>query len=276
VGILGNKLYEKVTETAGFLKERFEGEVPNIAIILGSGLGDVAKALEPIGFIYYRDIPNFPLPTVLGHEGKLWWGKKNGKSFVVLQGRLHFYEGYSMEKITFPVRALAFWGVKLLIITASVGGIADDLEPGDLVLIKDHMNFMGDNPLRGINDPSLGERFPDMTQVYDEGLRSILREKFNLKEGVYVAVCGPSYETPAEIRAFKILGADIVGMSVVPEATVAKQMGLKVLGIAGVANKAAGLGRSGITHEEVLKNMSLCREKLTKVLSFCLEGGMDF
>ena len=162
-----------------------------------------------------------------------------------------------------------------MIITASVGGIADDLNPGDLVLISDHMNFMGDNPLRGVNDPSLGERFPDMTQVYDGELRALLKKKFNLKEGVYVAVCGPSYETPAEIRAFKLLGADVVGMSVVPEATVAKQMGLRVLGIAGVANKAAGLGRGKIAHEEVLKNMSLCRNKLREVLSFCLRGGID-
>ncbi|MCS7233833.1 MAG: purine-nucleoside phosphorylase [Synergistetes bacterium] len=265
-------LFEKVEESCIFLKKRFKNKIPHIAILLGSGFGSLAEELEALGFIFYKDIPYFPIPTVPGHDGKLWWGEKKDKSFVVLQGRVHFYEGYKMEEVTFPIRVLALWGVKILIVTASVGGISEDLNPGDLLLIKDHVNFIGTNPLIGINDTRFGERFVDMSEAYDSEIRELLKSRFNLKEAVYAGLSGPSYETPAEVKALKFLGADVVGMSVVPEVIVAKQMKLKVLGIVGVANKAIGTeGVSPITHEKVLETMKTCKNRLKEILSFCLE-----
>lgn len=265
-------LFEKVRESCDFLKSRFKERIPRIAIILGSGLGGIAEELKPLGFICYSDIPNFPVPTVAGHEGKLWWGEKNGRPFVVLQGRVHFYEGYEMKEVTLPVRVLALWGVKVLVVTASVGGISESLTPGEVVLLKDHINLMGTNPLIGVNDSRFGERFVDMSEPYDYELREIIKAKFNLREVVYAGLSGPSYETPAEIRALKLLGADVVGMSVIPEVIVARQMGLKVLGLVGVANMAAGIqGTTYITHEEVLKAMEACKVRLKDIILFCLE-----
>lgn len=266
-----SSLTTKIKESASYLRDRFKGKVPRIGIILGSGMGDIAKDLNCLGFILYRDIPNFPIPTVPGHEGKLWLGERKNGFFVVLQGRLHFHEGYSMSEVTFPVRVLAYWGVKLLIITASAGGISEDLGPGSLILVKDHINLIGENPLRGLNEPELGERFLDLSEVYDSKIRKLLVDKFDLREGVYAGVIGPTYETPAEIRALKILGADAVGMSVIPEAIVAKQMGLKVLGLVGITNRAASGAEKVISHEMILKEASRFRDSLREIISFCLE-----
>lgn len=265
-------LFEKARESCDFLKSRFKGKIPYIAIILGSGLGDVVEELKPLGFIFYKDIPNFPLPTVTGHEGKLWWGERKGRPFIVFQGRVHFYEGYELDEVTLPIRAVALWGVKVLIVTASVGGITESLIPGEVVLLRDHINLVGLNPLRGINDYRFGDRFVNMFDAYDSNIREVLKSKFNLREVVYAWLPGPSYETPAEIRALRVLGADVVGMSVVPEVVVARQMGLKVLGLAGVANMAAGVqGTTHIAHEGVLKAMEVCKVRLKDILVFCLE-----
>ncbi len=265
-------LLERVKESSDFLRSRFKGKSPLIGVILGSGFGDIAREVGSLGFILYKDIPNFPIPTVPGHEGKLWWGERKERCFAILQGRSHFYEGYSMIEITLPIRVLALWGAKLIIITASAGGVSDSINPGDIVLIKDHINLMGENPLRGINEPTLGNRFVDLSNAYDPKVRSVLKEKFNLKEGVYAALSGPSYETPAEIKALKILGADMVGMSVVPETIVARQMGLKVVGIVGITNKA-GCTDEGIdiTHENVLDSARKIKDKMREIISFCLE-----
>jgi purine-nucleoside phosphorylase len=240
---------------------------PKLAIVLGSGFQHVLSALQVDNAIPYSKIPGFPKPTVSGHAGELYFGKLGGVPVMVLSGRSHFYEGHSMEKVTFPVRVLAAFGIRYLLLTNAAGGINKNFRPGDFMVLTDHINFMGENPLRGNALPDL-PRFVDMTRVYDPGLNALLfragkTSKSKLRRGVYLAVSGPSYETPAEIRAFARLGADAVGMSTVPEAMVARQCGLNVAAISCITNLGAGMGKSPLSHTEVLETAS--RVKLLAV-----------
>ncbi len=233
-------------------------QIPSIAVVLGSGLNALADLLTDRVSIPYREIPYFPVPTVAGHQGNLIVGQIDGAGLLVLQGRFHYYEGYSLQQVTFPIRVLQSLGVRTLILTAATGGIRADMRPGNLVCLTDHLNMIGRNPLRGAHDDRLGPRFPDMTEVYSKKLRNLARDEakrltINLIPGVYACLPGPSYETPAEIRMLQTLGADVVGMSTVPEAIVARHGGLDVLAFALVTNAAAGVVGTPITHKEVLE-----------------------
>lgn len=230
---------------------------PALAIFLGSGFHHAIAALRIESKIPYSKIPGFPTPTVQGHAGELYFGTLGGTPVVVLSGRVHFYEGHSMDRVTFAVRALAAFGIHDLLLTCAAGGVNKQFKPGDFMMFADHINFMGTNPLRGPEAAGL-PRFVDLTCAYDARLGRVLRRAANestvrLHEGVYLAVSGPSYETPAEIRAFARLGADAVGMSTVPEAIVARQCGLNVAAISCITNMAAGLGKTKLSHTEVLE-----------------------
>jgi purine-nucleoside phosphorylase len=244
---------------------------PKVAVILGSGLSGILS-LENERKKSFAEIPGFPKPTVEGHVGEVAVGKLGGKEVLVQHGRIHYYEGYDLSDVVFPVRAYALAGVKILIVTNAAGGIRYGFFPGDLVLISDHINSLGLNPLRGLNIERLGPRFPDMSQAYDPGLRELAREVaaelgITVKEGVYVMAPGPSYETPAEIRAFRALGADLVGMSTVPEVIAARHAGMRVLGISVVTNFAAGVSEKPLSHEEVLQVTKEKAAELGRLLS---------
>jgi purine-nucleoside phosphorylase len=236
---------------------------PHIALILGSGLNPMAEEIAAADVIPYEQIPHFPKPTVEGHAGQLVMGQLEGRTVLVMQGRVHFYEGYPIQQITFPVRVMQLLGVETLVVTNAAGGINPDFRPGDLMLITDHINLIGmtgNNPLFGPNDPTLGPRFPDMSQAYDPELGRIARavaqeHDLPLQAGVYVGLSGPSFETPADIRFLRIIGADAVGMSTVPEVTVARHGGIRVLGISGISNVAQTEATPGqeASHEEVLE-----------------------
>jgi len=247
----------KLAETRDYLVERVK-KLPDLGVILGSGLGAFADLVEDKVVIPYKNIPHFPISTVEGHAGQLIFGKVEGRSVVVMQGRFHFYEGYAMHEVTFPVRVMQVLGVTGLIVTNAAGGINTDFHPGDLVLIKDHLNMMGDNPLRGANLSSLGSRFPDLSDAYNRAWRQKalgIAEELGIKpqEGVYAAMSGPNYETPAEIRSLRSSGADLVGMSTVPEVIVANHGGMQVLGISCVTNMAAGILAQKLSHVEVME-----------------------
>ena len=225
---------------------------PSLAIVLGSGFHHLVDELSVEREIPYAKIPGFPEPTVMGHAGKLYFGELGGTPVAVLSGRSHFYEGHAMERVTFPVRTLAALGVQDLLLTNAAGGINKKFRIGDFMVTTDHINFMGTSPLRGTSN------FLDMTQVYDSGLAAMLlkaakQSKMKVRQGVYLAVCGPNYETPAEIRAFATFGADAVGMSSVPEAIVARQWGLNVAAVSCITNAAAGLNKKALSHAEVLE-----------------------
>jgi purine-nucleoside phosphorylase len=231
---------------------------PKLAIILGSGLGNFASQVEDPTTISYADIPHFPQSTVVGHSGKLVVGTIAGIPIAVMQGRVHAYEGYSMAQVTFPTRVLALLGVQQLIVTNAAGGINTRYGQGAIVAISDHINLTGTNAALGPNDPRFGQRFFDMSSAYSPALRKLAtaeagKQGWTLNEGVYLAVLGPSYETPAEIRAFRTLGADLVGMSTVHEVIVARHMGIEVLGLSVVTNMAAGVLDEPINHEEVME-----------------------
>ena len=248
---------------------------PTIGLVLGSGLGDFADTLEDAIRIPYQEIPNFPVPTVPGHSGALVFGKKCGRTVVVLQGRIHYYEGLPQQEITLPVRVLAALGVKTLVLTNACGGVNLSFRPGDLMLISDHINFSGANPLIGANLDAFGPRFPDMSDLYTASLRAAIKEKaaaaaIGLQEGVYAMYSGPNYETPAEIRMFRILGADTVGMSTVPEALVAGHCGMQVVGISCVTNMAAGVLPVKLSHAEVMETAALVHDKFRNLLDIVL------
>jgi purine-nucleoside phosphorylase len=231
---------------------------PYIAVVLGSGLGALAEALTDSVVIPYADIPNFPRSTAIGHAGRLVIGKSGDLTVAAMQGRVHQYEGYSSREAAFPVRVLGRLGIRSLVLTNAAGGINPAYRQGNLVVLSDHINLQGNNPLNGPNDERLGPRFPEMSAVYSRGYRRIALEAgrelgIDLKEGVYAALRGPSYETPAEIRYLRAIGADLVGMSTVPEAIVARHMGIAVLGISCVTNLAAGMCEDKIDHAEVLE-----------------------
>jgi purine-nucleoside phosphorylase len=229
----------------------------DIGIILGSGLGDFAKSMNDFKSISYIDIPGFPESTVPGHAGVWHTGKLHGKSVCMMQGRFHAYEGYDLEEVTLPVRVMALLGVKTLIVTNAAGGVNLDFQPGDLMQITDYINFTGRNPLRGPNLDEFGPRFPDMTYAYDRDLAALAQRRaqelnIRLQKGVYCWFNGPCYETPAEIRMARVLGADAVGMSTVPETIVARHCGMKVLGLSCITNMAAGILDTKLNHEDVM------------------------
>ncbi|MHB2017135.1 MAG: purine-nucleoside phosphorylase [Candidatus Xenobia bacterium] len=248
---------------------------PEIGVILGSGLGDLADAVEAEAAIPFGDIPHFPVSTVPGHSGTLVMGRLAGRPVAVMRGRVHYYEGYTMAQVTFPVRLLGALGCRMLVVTNASGGISPQLSPGDFVRITDHINFMGDNPLRGPNEASWGLRFPDLSDAYDPELGEKARLAgqrvgVELKEGVFCAMSGPSYETRAEIRMLERVGGDMVGMSTVPEVIVARHMGLRVLGISCVVNVC--YGPAGVTHEEVLEMAERNRPRFRAFMEAVLQA----
>lgn len=264
--------FDKAQEAARFVRERSPLR-PLVGLVLGSGLGAFGDSLADACAIPYHRIPHFPLSTAVGHAGCLRIGRTGGVPVAVMQGRAHFYEGYTLEEVTFPVRVLSVLGVRALVLTNAAGGIHPKLRARGLLLIRDHINLMGGNPLRGSNEERLGPRFPDMTEAYSKRLQALARKqarrrRVRLFEGVYAAVPGPSYETPAEIRMLARVGADVVGMSTVPEVIVANHMGMEVLGISCVTNMAAGISKKKISHEEVLE----AGERMAKRFSSFLQA----
>lgn len=268
-------LEKRIFSAAEYLKTRMPF-APEIGLVLGSGLGDYAETLEERVRIPYRDIPDFPQPTVQGHSGAFVFGKKNGKPVVVLQGRIHYYEGLSQREITIPIRVLSAIGVKTVVLTNAAGGVNLSFRPGDLMLISDHINYSGSNPLIGKNLDSFGPRFPDASDIYTASLRAAIREKaaaegIGLQEGVYAMYSGPNYETPAEIRMFRVLGADAVGMSTAPEALVAAHCGMQVVGISCITNMAAGVLPVKLNHAEVTETAMRVRGVFAKLIGLVIE-----
>lgn len=249
---------------------------PEIGMILGSGLGDYAQELEDAVYIPYDDIPGFPVSTVQGHSGRFVIGSRKGKTVVAMQGRIHYYEGYSQGEITIPVRIMKLLGVKKLLLTNAAGGVNTDFKVGSLMCISDHINYSGYNPLIGYNLDEFGARFPDVSNVYTKELREELisvvkQHNISLEQGVYMMFSGPSYETPAEIRMARVLGADAVGMSTVPEAIVAAHCGIDVLGISCITNFAAGILDSPLSHEEVVETTTRVHSEFVSLLDVILE-----
>ena len=249
---------ERIDSIATWLKGKLNGLKPELAVIMGSGLSNCVPPLEKEIKISYDDIPGFPKSTVPGHAGNLLVGKYKGMTVAMMQGRFHYYEGHELSDIAVPIRVLGELGVNKLVVTAAVGSVRKAVTPGALVVLSDHINFMGRNPLRGIYDKRFGPMFPDMTEPYDAVFRKktmtlCKKLKIQATEGVYIAGTGPSYETPAEIRAFSVWGADVVGMSTVPEVIVARQMGMRVLGLSWVTNLASGISSQPLSHQEVLE-----------------------
>src|SRR5262249_58060644 len=250
---------QKVDEAAAAVRARLPGSgVPDVAVVLGSGLGDFANRLTGAATIPYTELPHWPASKVIGHEGKLVIGSLAGKRVAALSGRAHFYEGHDLGTVTFAARAIGRLRVKVLILTNAAGGINVNLEPGTLMVMDDHINLLGSNPLVGPNEDAFGPRFPDMSEVYSKRLRAITddvarAQGLAIGHGIYVAVHGPSYETPAEIRFLRGIGADAVGMSTVPEAIAARHMGVEVLGISCITNAAAGVLPQPLNHDEVME-----------------------
>ena len=270
-----NMDYDKVGEAATFLTNKL-GDSPKVAIILGSGLGAFGESLQDATSMPYTDIPHWPASKVIGHAGKLVAGSAKGTRILALSGRAHFYEGHDMSTVTFAARVLGRLGVKTLIVTNAAGGINMRFGQGALMVMDDHINLLGTNPLIGPNDDRLGRRFPDMSEVYSKRLRAVADATARamglpIEHGVYIAVTGPSYETPAEIRAFRTLGADAVGMSTVPEAIVARHMGIEVLGISCISNMAAGILDQPLTEEEVIETTSRVRHSFIALLEGIIE-----
>jgi purine-nucleoside phosphorylase len=263
-------VYSKIEETVASIRERCRQQ-PVLGLILGSGLGPYADSLRDRTVIPYCEIPHFPSSTVSGHAGNLVLGNAEGIPAVALQGRIHLYEGYSITEVAYPARVLGCLGIRRLLVTNAAGGINPEFRPGDLMLITDHINLMGANPLVGINLEELGPRFPDMSEAYSPALREIAQEGARakgipLRRGVYVGLCGPSYETPAEIRMCRTLGADAVGMSTIPEVIVAGHMGIPVLGISCITNMAAGILPQKLTHKEVMDTTDRVKEQFLSLL----------
>ena len=248
-----------------FIKEKIGNFKPQIGIILGSGLGDLADEFC-LKAIPYSEIPGFESSTVSGHKSQLVFAEINGKKVVMMQGRFHFYEGHPIQKVVFPVKVMKKLGVETLVVTNAAGGVNPEFKPSDLMIITDHINFMGVNPLIGANDNSMGERFPDMSAVYTPEYIKLAKEiakklGIRLEKGVYMALTGPSYETPAEVRMARTIGADAVGMSTVPEAIVASWAGMKVIGLSCICNSAAGVSTVGLSHADVIHAAGVAKDK---------------
>ncbi len=266
--------WQRIMEAVDFIKKNCQ-TVPRVGVVLGSGLGEFAEQVEAKTAIPYADIPHFKKVSVAGHAGRLVLGKVDSMPVAVLQGRYHYYEGYDIADVVFPVRVLAKLGIKSLLLTNAAGGIGRELRPGDLMVISDHINLLGVNPLRGANDERLGPRFPDMSAVYDPEFQDIIasaEEKIGLaaKKGVYLALSGPSYETPAEIRMLAALGADAVGRSTVPEAICARHMGVRVAGISCVTNLAAGISSLPLSHQEVTETAARVKNDFIRLLQLVI------
>jgi len=262
--------WQRITEATAFI-QRLSSLPPRVGLVLGSGLGEFADRVEERTAIDYAEIPHFRKVSVAGHAGRLVLGKVGGAPVAVLQGRYHYYEGHDIADVVFPVRVLCRLGIQGLLLTNAAGGIGRELQPGDLMIIRDHINLMGVNPLRGSNDERLGPRFPDMSAVYDadyqEAIAAAQREiGLPARRGVYLALSGPSYETPAEIRMLAALGADAVGMSTVPEAICARHMGARVAGISCVTNLAAGISKRPLSHAEVTETAERVKSDFIKLL----------
>jgi purine-nucleoside phosphorylase len=266
---------ERVEQTAAWLAAR-TGGVPDVAVVLGSGLGDFAETLDAATVFPYAQVPNWPASAVIGHAGKLAIGTLKGKRVAALSGRVHFYEGHDMRTVTFATRAVARLGVRTLILTNAAGGINLSFKPGTLMVMDDHINLLGGNPLVGPNEDRFGPRFPDMTMAYAKRLRDIAdaaatARGLAIAHGVYAAVHGPSYETPAEIRYLRTIGADAVGMSTVPETIVARHMGVEVLGISCITNPAAGVLPKPLVHDEVMEVARRVRGEFASLLEGVIE-----
>ena len=259
-------MYKKIDETSKFINKFINNESIHSAIILGSGMSGFDENFKSEFSIDYSEIPNFIKPSVEGHTGKLSIIEFGGKLTAVLSGRAHYYEGYDISEIVLPTRVLAHLGIKTLILTNAAGGIAENYLPGDIVNIKDHINLTGNNPLIGKNIDELGPRFPDMTNTYDENLRELAKntanELFEYKDGVYAWFTGPTYETPSEVKFAQSIGADLVGMSTVPEAIVARHSGVKVSAFSLVTNLAAGINKEPLSHDEVIETANIAKNKL--------------
>ncbi|WP_078380104.1 purine-nucleoside phosphorylase [Sutcliffiella halmapala] len=267
---------QSIQQSATYIKSKITTE-PKIGLILGSGLGVLAEEIQNPITIPYSEIPEFPVSTVEGHAGQLVIGELEGKTVIAMQGRFHFYEGYSMDKVTFPVRVMKYLGVEQLIVTNAAGGVNENFEAGDLMIITDHINNFGTNPLIGENHAELGARFPDMSEAYSKDLRNLAKstaEQLGIKvqEGVYVGNTGPSYETPAEVRMLRILGGDAVGMSTVPEVIIARHSGLKVLGISCISNMAAGILDQPLTHDEVMETTEMVKANFLQFVKTIIKG----
>jgi len=265
--------YTEIDAATDYIKTRIP-ELPEIGLILGSGLGGLANAIENPVIIPTKDVPTWPISTVPGHEGKLVFGKLDGKVVMTLQGRVHYYEGHSISKIGLPIRVMQRLGIKTLILTNAAGGLNPDFHAGDVMVMRDHIAFVqfcGENPLRGPNLDEFGPRFPDMSQVYDPELGDLAivtakKAGISIQEGVYVWLAGPSFESPAECRFLRAAGTDSVGMSTVPEAIVGKHGGMRILGLSGITNKIDSNGKNAATHEEVLEAGVSLAPKMTKII----------
>lgn len=263
-------VYESAARAAQFIRSRAEADV-SVGIVLGSGLGAFAEDLEQPVSIPYDEIPGFAHATVEGHAGRLVIGTAEGVTIAAMQGRFHFYEGYGLEDVTFPIRVMKLLGVRTLILTNAAGSLNTELSPGSLMVISDHINLMGVNPLIGPNDERFGPRFPDLTSTYEPALQTIVIEEakavdVEMRRGVYAALSGPSYETPAEIHMVRTLGADAVGMSTVPEAIVARHMDMQVIGISCITNLAAGVSNRPVDHSQVIATGERVRVQFTELI----------
>lgn len=261
---------QRFQEAVEFIKARFPAAV-DLGMILGSGLGILSDAVEEKVVIDYKDIPNFPLSTVEGHAGQLVFGRLENKQVLIMNGRFHYYEGYDIKEVVFPVRVMQLLGIKTMIVTNAAGGINHAYNPGDLMIIEDHINLMGINPLIGRNEEEFGPRFPDMSEAYNEGLKKIAIKvakemKIEYQTGVYAGLSGPSYETPAEIKYLRYIGADAVGMSTVPEVIAANHGGMRVLGISCITNMAAGVLPQKLSHDEVMETAAQVKDKFIKLV----------
>ena len=268
-------LSNKIKAAAEYIKGKSKYN-PTIGLILGSGLGAIADQIEDAEYFPYNEIPNFPVSTVEGHAGRLVIGKFQGKEVVAMQGRFHYYEGYSMQEVTCPVRVMRLLGVETLVVTNAAGAVNKDYTPGDLMIISDHLNLSGSNPLIGKNLNEMGPRFPDLSNAYDKNLINKAKEiadnlNIDIKTGVYMMFTGPSYETPAEIRMARVIGADAVGMSTVPEVIVAAHCGIKVLGISCLTNMAAGILDQPLSHEEVMETSTKVKSTFTTLMNKIIE-----
>ena len=261
---------EQINETHDFILEKITVK-PQVGLILGSGLGTLADEVENATVIPYTDIPNFAKSGAIGHANELVIGELEGKIVLAMKGRFHYYEGFSMDEVTFPVRVMKALGIEQLIVTNACGAVNTDFKPGDLMLIEDHINLTGQNPLIGPNNDELGTRFPDMSNLYDKDLRKLAadvaaQQGFGLQTGVYAWWSGPTYETPAEIRMIRTLGADAVGMSTVPEAIIARHGQMRVLGISCLTNMAAGVLDQPLNHQEVIEVAAQVNKKFTGLI----------
>jgi purine-nucleoside phosphorylase len=268
-------MLEKIKNTVDFIKSKTDFQ-PEVGIILGTGLGGLVNEIDVTFTLPYEEIPNFPVSTVVGHKGQLIFGVLGGKNVVAMQGRFHFYEGYSMQELTFPVRVMKLLGIRLLVVSNASGGMNPAFHVGDIMLITDHINLMGSNPLMGKNHDEFGPRFPDMHDAYDKSLIETAKEVaagngIKVQTGVYAAVSGPCFETPAEYKYIRIIGADCVGMSTIPEVTVARHMGIPVFAVSVITDMGVDGEICEVSHEEVIKAANAAEPKMTLILKGVLQ-----